>query len=211
MKTYSKLLYAGILLFQTTILIQACAPVFSDLQSARTLGSGQVEMTPYYTNTGNDSESKGINHIGANIGIGLSQSVDIRAKVDHNWLSGEENSSTTVVGIGPKIALVPNRVSLMLPVGKAFGEDMEDTWQTQPTLFFTQPIIQDKLEFTVAPKYLLSLCEDCGGNFATNFGLSAGKDFRKLAWRAEYGRIFTSDGGVGQLSLGISFIINPKQ
>ncbi|MFC3414466.1 sterol desaturase family protein [Algoriphagus hitonicola] len=45
------------------LLTASCAPVFSDLQSARTLGKGELEATPYYTTTGNDSEFDGDTHL----------------------------------------------------------------------------------------------------------------------------------------------------
>ncbi len=198
----------------TTMVILAlftgCAPVFSDLQSARTLGSGQVELTPYYTNTGKESDSKGINHIGTNFGIGLNENIDIRGKIDRSWMEGEENTGFTVVGLGPKFSLIPNRIALFIPAGRAFGNDAGNTWQMQPTVFLTQPIIPEKLELTLSPKYLLNLCQDCGGNFATNIGISGSKDFSKMAWRAEYGRIIGNGGGLGQFSIGISFVVNPK-
>ncbi|TFV97597.1 hypothetical protein E4S40_02805 [Algoriphagus kandeliae] len=211
MKTYSRITSVALAQIYLILLISSCVPVFSDLQNARTLGSGQLEMTPYYTNTGNDSESNGASHIGANIGVGLSDKIDLRAKIDHNWLNGEEDTGTTIIGIGPKFALVPNRIAFFLPVGTGVGGGMGTTWQTQPTLFFTQPIVKDKFELTIAPKYIQGLCEGCGGNFATNFGIAAGKDFSKVSWRAEYGRIFTSDGGIGQFSMGLSFVLNPKK
>ncbi|WP_296697856.1 hypothetical protein [Algoriphagus sp.] len=193
------------------VTLPSCAPVFSDLQSARTLGKGQFEATPFYTNTGKDSEFKGVSHVGANLGLGLSEKIDVRARIERNWYNGEEDTGYTIVGIGPKFSVIENRISFFLPVGRALGEGTNQTWQMQPTVFLTQPIIKEKLEFTLAPKYLFNFCEDCSGNFATNFGISASKDFSKYAWRAEYGRIFSDGGGIGQLSIGISFVLGKKE
>lgn len=209
-ETKSKIYTGTVNLIGYIVILTSCAPVFSDLQSARTLGTGQVEVTAYYTNTGNDSESKGITHIGGNFGVGISERIDIRGKIDRNWATGEENTGITVLGIGPKFSIMSNRLSFFLPAGRAIGEDTNDTWQIHPTLFFTQPIIKEKIELTLAPKYLFSICQNCKGNFATNLGISGSKDFRKIAWRAEYGRVFTGDRGIGQFSIGVSFVVNPN-
>ncbi|SEF63069.1 hypothetical protein [Algoriphagus boritolerans] len=77
-------------------------------------------------------------------------------------------------------------------------------------MLFTLPFTKEKLEATVAPKYIIPFCEGCEGNFATNFGLGCSSDFRAWALRAEYGRIFEGDG-MGQFSLGFSFNVNSKE
>lgn len=191
------------------LLTASCAPVFSDLQSARTLGKGELEATPYYTTTGNDSEFDGVTHLGGNFGYGINGRFDIRGRIESNWFNGEDNSNVTVVGIGPKLSILPNQVSLYLPVGRALQKEISDSWQMQPTLFYTIPLVSEKVEFTISPKYLIPLCRDCGGNFATNFGFSFGKNLSNNAFRIEYGRIFDSDGGIGQLSLGYSINLKP--
>ncbi len=193
----------SVLLVGTLILTSSCVPVFSDLQSARTLGSGGVEATPYYTNTANE-----ISHLGLNFGVGVSEGVDIRGKIDHNWYgNSEDGEKYTILGIGPKISLVPNRLSLFVPFGRALGQEQNQTWETHPTLFYTQPLIPDILELTIAPKYLKYMCEDCGGSFATNLSLAYGKNLNHSALRLEYGRVLAG-GSVGQLSIGYSFNLN---
>ncbi len=181
----------------------SCVPVFSDLQSARLVGKGQVELTPYYTNTGSDSEAGGANHLGANFAIGLSQKVDLRGRVETNWI---EDQNDFILGVGPKTSLIENRIAAFLPVGYGFNSGV---FQLQPTMLFSLPFAKEKLEATLAPKYLISLCEDCESNFAANFGLGFSPDFDRWAVRAEYGRILAEDG-LGQFSLGISFHVNPK-
>ncbi|MDN3203646.1 sterol desaturase family protein [Algoriphagus sediminis] len=193
----------SIIAFGFLLLSTSCVPVFSDLQSARTLGSGGVEATPYYTNTGNE-----VSHLGFNFGVGLSESVDIRGKLDHNWYgNSEERENLTVLGIGPKISLVPNRLSFFIPAGRALGSRANETWEIHPTIFYSQPLIPERLELTVSPKWINYLCEDCGSSFATNLGLAYGKDLNKSALRIEYGRILAG-GSVGQLSIGYSFNLN---
>lgn len=190
------------------ILLASCAPVFSDLQSARTLKKGNFEGTPYYTNTGADSKNKGASHTGFNFGLGLSDNIDIRGRLEYLWLNGEEGTGTFILGVGPKIGIVPDRISFFFPVGTTTQGGI---WQVQPTLFLTQPIVADKFEITIAPKYIFSICEDCGNYFTTNLSLAFSKDLNKYAWRVEYGRLIQQGGGAGQLSVGYSFILNKNR
>lgn len=187
-------------------LMTSCVPVFSDMQSARTLGKGNVEGTPYYTNSGADADNKGVSHASVNFGVGLSENVDIRARLSYLWFNGE-GGGTTIFGIGPKFSLVPERLSFFLPIG---GSSSWETWQTQPTIFYSQPIVKNRFEATISPKYILNFCEDCTGLFATNLGIAISKDLSKNALRLEYGRVFVEGGGVGQFSFGYSFTLNKK-
>ncbi|MBN7803198.1 sterol desaturase family protein [Algoriphagus aestuariicola] len=197
-------LLALVTILTISVFDTACVPVFSDLQSARLVGKGQVEVTPYYTSTGMESESDGANHVGANFAVGLSPKVDLRGRLEANWI--KEGSTDYIIGMGPKASLMENRIAAFLPIGYATNSEV---FQLQPTMLFTLPFAKEKLEATLAPKYLISLCEDCESNFATNFGLGFSPNFDRWAVRAEYGRMFAEDG-VGQFSLGISFHVNPK-
>jgi hypothetical protein len=187
--------------FLGSLAVFSCVPVFSDLQSARTVGAGQVELTPFASI--NDAQTE----YGANLAVGLTQTIDLRAR--YEYLTMGDGEGTGVFGIGPKFGLVPGRIAAFLPVGNALNPDYSDNWQFQPTLLFTQPIVEDKFEATLSPKYLVYFCESCGGFFATNLGFAWGKDLNRWALRAEYGRIF-DEGGVGQFSMGFSFNLNPK-
>ena len=196
---------SGILLI--LFLTEACAPVFSDMQSARTLGKGNIEATPYYTNSGTTSEYKGVSLASLNFGVGLSDQIDLRGRLSYLWNNGEEGG-VTIFGVGPKFEIVPEKLSFFLPVGGTFTGEI---WQLQPTVFYSLPLIENKLETTISPKYVFNVCQGCSGYFATNLGFAFSKDLSKYAIRAEYGRVFVEGGGVGQFSLGYSFTINTKE
>lgn len=202
-KTGPRRLVCGGALAALLATTSSCVPIFSDLQSARLVGRRQVEITPYYTNTGTDSEGMGASHLGSNFGIGLSDKVDLRGKFDYYWI--EDSGSEIIFGLGPKVSLVENRIAASLPIGTNL-----DIFQLQPSLFFTVPFAHEKLEATLSPKYLISLCEDCQANFATNLGLGYSSDFDRWALRAEYGRVIANGGGIGQFSLGLSFHVSKK-
>lgn len=192
------------------ILFQQCVPVFSDLQSARTVGKGNVELTPFYSRTASVQS-----HFGINGAVGVSPTIDLRARFEHVFAfddSDDLNSGVSVLAIGPKFGIIPNRIAFSLPIGTSFGEYASDNFQIHPTLLLTQPLVQDKFEMTLAPKYLIPFCENCTGNFAANLGLAYSRDLDLWAIRAEYGRLFYPDGGFGQFSLGFSFnILNKKR
>ena len=199
--------YDWVIIVTMIALFTSCVPVFSDMQSARTLGKGNFEATPYYTNTLASSEDKGVSMANVNFGVGLSENVDIRGRFSYLWYNGE-GGGATVFGIGPKISIVPDRLSLFLPFG---GSLSGDDWQLQPTVFYSLPIIEKKFESTISPKYVFNICESCDGYFATNLGIAFSEDLSKYAIRAEYGRAFFDEGGIGQFSIGYSFTLNSNK
>lgn len=193
------------------LVLQSCAPVFSELQSARTVGQNHVEVTPSYTSTSvtSEGETAGIqNHLGIQVAYGITDFLDFRARYENIWAKGGGlfEGSISVIGFGPKVSIVENRVAFSLALGRALGEGSSETWQLHPTLLLTQPIIEDKIEATLSPKYLITFCEGCDNLFAFNLGLSLSSDLEKWAIRPEYGILLPPGGGgfYSQFSLGIS-------
>lgn len=198
-----------LLLFGT--LLNGCAPIFSELQSARTVGKGNIELTPHFSSTDfyEQLAPNGVqNHLGLQVANGLSDRLDLRTRYEFVWPKGFDLSSgTNVVSLGLKYGLAPDRVAIYLPVGRALGEGSSQSWEIQPTLLFTQPIIPRELELTFAPKYVAVLCESCADLYAINLGLSVGSDVRRWSIRPEYGLAFQEGDPdfFGQFSLGFSW------
>lgn len=191
--------------------LQSCAPVFSELQSARTVGKNRFELTPSYSTVSftSDKETDGIqNHLGLRAAYGITPKLDLRFAYERIWPKeeGEFSDGVDVVGIGPKVSLVENMVAVSLPVGRALGEDSKDSWQFHPTLLLTLPAVPDKFDITLAPKYLFTFCEDCEDLVAVNLGLALSSDLKKWAIRPEYGMLFNpgEEGHFGQFSLGVT-------
>jgi hypothetical protein len=136
----------NILLGAAGCFLVSCAPLFSDLQSARLVGKKQFEVTPGYSSVGfaaDKSSKQGVaNYLGFQFAYGLSENVDLRFRFEHSWIKksfedeSENGVSYNVVAFGPKINLVRNRVALFLPVGTTAGL----TIQFQPTFLFTIPL-----------------------------------------------------------------------
>lgn len=215
MKGNPILVYISILIIVLPSMQSCIVPAFSEIQSARTVGTSNIEVTPSYTSVSanEEGESDGIqNHAGLRFALGLTDQVDLRAKYERIWLKDcEDCEGVSIAGMGPKFSLVEDQVAFYLPVGRAFGDDTDETWQLHPTLLLTQNI-KDQIDVTFAPKYLITFCEDCDDLLALNFGLGLSDDFDKWAFRAEYGILHNlkedTPGHYGQFSLGLSWIFS---
>jgi hypothetical protein len=187
-------------LLSATLAGVACAPVFSDFQSAKLVGRDRVELTPS-ASTVSFSESGHVqNEYGLQLGEGVLDHMDLR--VGYVRAAGVNG-----FGFGPKIALVKDRLALALPVGFAFGEDVEisETWTAHPTLLLTQPVTR-RLEVNASAKGLIPLTEDWGGTLvAFNVGLGIG-DLERWAIRPEIGFLFDpgESGHFTQFGLGFT-------
>ncbi len=213
------LLIAGL-----AVTVQSCAPVFSELQSARTVGKNRVEITASGSSVApSDPEDEDIkegqNHLGVQGAYGITPKLDFRVRYEYIRLKDHTLDSTfkgiNVIAFGPKISLLKDKIALSLPFGKAFGSAAEDlfdegdgggSWQFHPSLLVSLPAIKDKIDINIAPKYLMTLCKDCGDQLAVNFGLALSTDLNKWAIRPEYGILFYPGENFhyNQFSIGFS-------
>lgn len=188
----------------------SCAPLFSDMQSARLVGKNNVEITPGYSSVQfareGQRESVG-SFVGLQAGYGLSDKVDLRVRYEHYQY---ENEETNVFAFGPKIGLVKDRIAFYLPVGFAFGgfvQESSNSWQMHPTILFTLPIEPNKIEFNPSVKHIVSFCNDCYNPlFAFNLGAGLSSDLSKWAIRPEYGLLYNLNekGHYENFSIGLS-------
>lgn len=188
----------------------SCSPVFSDLQSARTVGQGRVEVTPHYTSAsvsdGESSESIQ-RHIGLQAAIGITPRFDIRIRYENAWLEGAGfGDGISILAVGPKVSLLENHIALSVPMGRALGEGTLESWQIHPTLILSLPAIPDKIDVTLAPKYLMRLCGECENFIAVNMGLAISSNLRNWAIRPEFGLLYNpgEPGHFAQFSVGVS-------
>jgi len=184
----------------------ACAPVFSDLQSARLTGQGRVEVTPSGSMlffSGEDGTDHVEDHYGVQIATGVHPRADVRLRYEK--VSGDD---VNVLGFGPKLGLKHDRLALALPVGFAFGKaiDAGETWEFHPTLVFTQPL-SASAELNASAKLLIPI----GGagrdtTWAVNLGLGLGR-LDRFVVRPEVGWLFNpgDDGHYLHASLGLTF------
>lgn len=194
------------------LLLNSCAPVFSELQSARTVGKGNIEATGSYSTVSisNDGErNHAQDHFGLQLAYGISDKIDLRARYEYIW--GEADVTANVFGIGPKFSIVKDRLAGYLPLGFAFGGSIEEsskTWQIQPTIIATFPVV-DFLDINPSFKVLFPFAKDTETSIALNLGLGF-KLSNKFTIRPEYGILFSpgDEGSFGQFSIGMT--ITPK-
>jgi hypothetical protein len=192
------------------ILSYSCATVFSDLQSAKLVGKGNFETTPNFTTTSTtaDGETDHIqNHFGFQLGYGLSNRIDLRARYEYIGVDKDiADVNTNVFGIGPKVSLLKDRIAAYVPIGFAFGGDVDgiDEVEIQPTLLFTFPV-GEYVEINPSVKGII------GDEFfcAFNLGLGLSTNLNKYVIRPEYG-IFLNPGESGrnaQFSVGATIYL----
>jgi ATP-dependent Lhr-like helicase len=195
--------------------LSACAPVFSDLQSAKLVDPGHVEVMPsasYVGFSADDSDSSGHvqDQFGVQLGVGLHPAVELRGRYEHVSVVGENTPSVEVFGIGPKVRLVKDRLALYVPVGRGFGggddNNLEDSWAVHPTLLFTVTAHR-YIEVNASAKYLIPLSSNGGDDMvAFNLGLGLGQ-LQRWALRPEVGLLINpgDSGHFYHLGLGLAF------
>lgn len=193
------------------ICLSSCAPIFSEVQSARMVGKNNFEVTPAFStvNFAFEGEREEVQkQFGLHMAYGISDKVDLRVRYE-NVLGQEIN----VLAIGPKINIVENKVSVYLPIGSYIGDGMSiEMMQFHPTLLLTQPIIDNKIEFTAAPKLLIPFSSGAETLVALNFNLALSDDLNRWAIRPEYGFLFNpgEEGHYGQFSIAMSIGLGGK-
>ena len=206
----TKMRLPGMAVLGLLFFIEACAPVFSEMQGARTVGENRLEIMPSgsLVSVTEDNESEGVqNHVGFQVAYGLTSRCDLRLRYEYLWLDEDSDTHFSVLGIGPKYSFLENKIAFYLPVGRAFGEDSKDSWELQPTLLFSIPAIKDRLDINLSPKYLFILCEDCEDLVAFNFGLSFSNNLSRWSVRPEYGLLYDpgESGHFSHFSVGLAF------
>jgi hypothetical protein len=207
------------LLLVAAVAIAGCAPVFSDLQSARLAGPGVVEVTPgastvHFSDGGPSTHVQ--DHYGIQVATGVQDRVDLRVRYERIVLDAgaEAEGGVNVLGFGPKLGLVRDRLALAVPVGFAFGGgvDSGQTWEAQPTLLGTLAAGR-VVEITAAAKYIVPLgAEGADDLVALNIGLGLGPRDRWL-FRPEIGFLWNpgEDGAFYHGSLGLTFLLGSRK
>jgi len=194
--------------------LTAClVPPFSSLQDARMVGSGKVEVTPFYSSIGAVGEASQ-QHIQDNFGLqaefGLSAKADLMFRYEYMKLAPMEyadGEAVHVLALGPKFRLSDNS-AFALPIGMAFGDGVDPfcTAEAQPTLLFTIPAGK-ALDFNLAAKVLVPIADPAGTLLAADLGLGLRPFGSGVTLRPEVGLLVSPQGGGADFhcSLGLSF------
>ena len=192
-------------------LASGCAAPFADLQGARTAGRGNLEVTGSFSSVHFSSEGESgelQREYTAQLAAGTSDKTDWRFRYTRIGPPGDGGEGgLNVFGVGPKFANARQTFAVALPVGFAFGEDIEvgDTFQFHPTMFFTIPSGRS-FETNLSGKALIPVTGGSTG-FAANLGFGISSDLDRWALRPEVG-VLTYPEGEGyftHISLGLSY------
>ena len=185
-----------------------CAPIFSEQQSARVVGVGRAEVTSTATAnffTGDGETDHVENHYGIQVATGVHERLDLRLRYVR------AGGGVNAVGFAPKLSLLEDRLALAVPVGFAFGEDVNvsKTWEFHPTLLFTQQLAQ-RADLNLSAKSLIRLEGDTLWGF--NVGLGLG-DRERWVVRPEVGLLFNpgDEGQFLQASLGFTWFAGSRR
>jgi hypothetical protein len=206
-------LFARVAVSKTAFLLAAvalapgCAPVFSEFQDARLVGLRKVEITPS-ASTVSESDSGETTHIGnvygVQLGIGLGPRFDLRVAYAR-LQDAEDGPGANVVGFGPKVGIIRDRLALYVPLGTAFGETAEasDNWQMHPTVLATIPFAA-RIDFNPSLKLLVPLSRGTP-EFAFNLGFGLSPLSRRWTVRPEVGFLLESGHSFSALGVGFSY------
>lgn len=199
---------AGLTALACCSIIQACAPTFSEIQSARLAGPGRVELTPSYSSTflsGDGGTEKAQDHFGVQFATGVSESVDLRVRYEYIKI---EDDGVHVLGLGPKFGLIEDRAAFYIPVGTAIDEGIQsgDLFSFHPTLLYTWPV-NPSFELTASGKAILWVDRDIDDYLGFNLGAGISSDLTRWAIRPEGGVLINpgEDGRFWHLSVGFTY------
>jgi hypothetical protein len=187
----------------------ACAPAFQD---ARLVGPGRIEVTPHLSASGISAEGERehiANTYGAHVIVGVHERLDVGIGYSRVQFVDEDGGGN-LLGFGPRVGLITDRVAFALPLGFAFGEDADvsETFTLQPTALVTIPagrIVDLNPSFRV----VIPTCEDCGSNtlIGFNFGVGIRLNQQRVILRPEAGFLRNpgETGTVWMFGFGVSF------
>jgi hypothetical protein len=186
------------------LFFSGCVPFVADQQSARLLDDGQLEVTPSFSSASfaNQGEMEHVqDQLGLRLAYGVSTTVEVRAMYERVILDDDVTSQDDVnlFGAGAKFAVVPDQLALFVPVGFAFGGDLDsgDSFTFYPTLLASLRAAEG-LELNPSVKAIYPFAaEDQTLFLGFHLGAAIGPDLDRWAVRPELGAVInTREAGV---------------
>ena len=207
----------------------AFAPVNNQYEKAGTLKKGNLELAGSitgYSFTGGGESASSNNNFGFRVGYGISDKFDLKFRYERlipaagfnsDFNGDEEIKGINYFTIVPKIALIPEKLSLLVPVShysykEVFnGEEVTGNLNSiTPQLIYTLSNTKNKADFSFGLKGDFLFGDGSGSLLlGTTVGAGFSTDLNKWAIRPEIGASYI--GGAAFLSYGIGFqFIIPK-
>jgi hypothetical protein len=222
------------LLFFISALLFSCAfaPVNNQYEKAGTLKKGNLELAGSftgYTAIGGGGSFNTNNNYGFRVGYGISDKFDLKLRYErlmpgggHNsadFLNKESSKGVNYFSLVPKITLVPEKLSLLVPLSHYSFNDEFDRDKSKaglnsiaPQLIYTFSNAKNTADFSFGLKADCFFGYGGGGGalLGTTVGAGFSSDLSKWAIRPEIGATFI--GGAAFLSYGIGMqLLIPKK
>lgn len=189
----------------------AHAIVFSDFQSARTVGAGDFELTANVGTTvfgSTDDWASARHEFGGQVAYGVLNRLDLRGR--YGYIAAQDfGLSANVLRAGPEVGLLADRLSLYVPFGLAFGSDVDvkERFEFVPTVLSTFHLAGG-VDLIPSAKARLPVASNRNVRLAVNLGWGLSKDLTKWALRPETGIEFNpGEGGVlWHFGVGFTFV-----
>jgi hypothetical protein len=197
--------------------------VIGMFEKARTLGKGQVELSPQYSHyfVAAYGESGSVsNNVGLRAGLGLLKNVDLKLRYERLFPTGQDHGSNTsynYFSLVPKVSIIANQLSFFIPVSfyrfkktySVYGTSKTKINSVAPHLIYTYTAASNRFDFSPSvnasffweEKDILSLTTWTGINIGAGFS----SDLSRWAVRPETGLQFNPGGGGLWWHIGLGF------
>ena len=191
-----------------SIIIFDCAPITSEMQSAKTLGQGGLEISLNSGNVSMESESSDDemeldidgevqSNSGASLAYGVTDNIDLRARYESIEITAMPSEvAFSMFSFGVKYGILEDQLALFLPY-TMYNSDDDSTDAAKvisPTLLYTHTL-KDKYELNPSVKYILPVgdtAEDNDPGLAYNLGFGYHIN-NKFTLRGEWGLFIPSE------------------
>ena len=191
-----------------SILIFDCAPITSEMQSAKTLGQGGMEISLNSGKTSMQSESSDDemeldidgevqSNSGASLAYGVTDNIDLRARYESIEITAMPSEvAFSMFSFGVKYGILEDQLALFLPY-TMYNSDDDSTDAAKvisPTLLYTHTL-KDKYELNPSVKYIFPFgdtAEDNDPGIAYNLGFGYHIN-NKFTLRGEWGQFIPSE------------------
>lgn len=199
--------HTALFLFSCILFLSRCVVPY---ESARMLPKGDLELKGSFTHArvSFDGESEKLDN---GIGVGIGYGINDRFNLKFRYENFSNEGSANFLSVGPKFAIVQDRIAAALPIGLYFDEG-ETEWVASPMLLFTLPNASNTFEATLGVRGDKIFEQDADWLLGLNLGLGFSKDLNRWAVRPDFGIVFSpgNDGSYLTFGLAASYNIAPR-
>lgn len=198
--------------FILTLLLTQCIVPY---ESARMLPAGATEVKAAFSHGSDhyEGESESLsNNFGLGVGYGISDHLNLKVRYERIAVADSDGEGINYLAFGPKYAIVPDYVAVMMPLGVYFG-DGESTWGIHPGLLFTLPAKNQRVEGTFGVRTDIFFEEGTEMLVGFNIGLGLSQDLERWAIRPDLGFVINpgEKGSILTLGVGVSYNITGRR